>query len=215
VGTGGRRKSHSNIVEATAQGFRGKEVRALLHGLVGGLAGAILVIAGQVYGDRASTWVTQNVFEPVVGSNDGPLELSVRNDSSRPYAMTELRAGNDARCYNDFLVTGSNYNDPGDGTLEANEASIVSESLCARMHIKANSGEIKFTTVAPGKTSANLHLKDGVVHLAIADCDRAAHVPNTAGYLCGDKEGILWWVPVVGSRRALSPHPIQNSLRVP
>jgi hypothetical protein len=115
-------------------------LRALLHGLVGGLAGAVLVIAGQVYGDRATTWVTQNMFEPAVGSNDGPLELTVRNDSPGPYAMTELRAGNDGRCFNDFLVTGSNYNDPGDGTLEANEASIVSESRCTRMHIKANSG---------------------------------------------------------------------------
>jgi hypothetical protein len=165
-------------------------VRALLHGVVGGLAGAILVISGQVYGDRAATWMVQNVFEPVVGSNDGPLELTVRNEASGRYAMTELRAGNDARCYNDFLVTGSNYDDRRDGTLEANEASIVSESRCARMHIKANSGEIKFTTVAPGKTSDNLQLKDGVVHLAIADCDRAMHVPNTADYLCGDKEGI-------------------------
>jgi hypothetical protein len=130
------------------------------------------------------------VFEPAVESNDGPLELTVKNDSPGHYAMTELRAGNDARCYNDFLVTGSNYDDRRDGTLEANEASIVSESRCARMHIKANSGEIKFTTVAPGKTSDNLQLKDGVVHLAIADCDRAMHVPNTADYLCGDKEGI-------------------------
>jgi hypothetical protein len=190
-------------------------LRALLHGLVGGLAGAILVIAGQSYGERATTWVTQNVFEPALGSNDGPLELTVRNDSPGHYAMTELRAGNDGRCYNDFLVTGSNYNDPADRTLAANEASIVSESPCARMHIKANSGEIKFTTVAPGKTSANLHLKDGVVHLAIANCERAAHVPNTAGYLCGDKEGMLWWVPVAGSRRALSPHPAHNFLRYP
>jgi hypothetical protein len=190
-------------------------VRALLQGLVGGLAGAILVIAGQVYGERASTWKAQNVFEPAVESNDGPLELTVKNDSPGHYAMTELRAGNDSRCYNDFLVTGSNYNDPGDGTLEANEASIVSESPCTRMHIKANSGEIKFTTVAPGKTSANLRLRDGVVHLAIADCTRATHVPNTAGYLCGDQEGILWWVPVVGSRRALSPHTMQHFLRAP
>ena len=190
-------------------------MRALLNGLVGGLAGAILVIAGQVYGDRPSNWLTENVFEPVVRSHEGPLELTVRNDSSGRYAMTELRAGNDGQCYNDFLVTGSNYNDPADGTLEANEASIVSESRCARMHIKANSGEIKFTTVAPGKTSDNIQLKDGVVHLAITDCARAAHVPNTAGYLCGDKEGILWWVPVVGSRRALSPHSMQRFLRDP
>ena len=195
--------------------FGGWEVRALFHGLVGGLAGAVLVIAGQVYGERASTWVTQNVFVPVVGSNDGPLEQTVRNDSPGHFAMTELRAGNDDRCYNDFLVTGSNYSDPADGTLDANEASIVSESRCARMHIKANSGEIKFTTVAPGKTSDNIQLKDGVVHLAIADCARAAHVPNTAGYLCGDNEGILWWVPVVGSRRALSPHSMQRFLRDP
>jgi hypothetical protein len=190
-------------------------LRAILHGLVGGLAGAILVIAGQAYGDRATTWVTQNVFGPLVGSNDGPLEFTTENDSSGRYAMTELRAGNDGRCYNDFLVTGSNYNDPVDGTLEANEASIVSESRCARMHIKANAGEIKFTTVAPGRTSANLRLRDGVVHLAIADCTRAAHVPNTAGYLCGDQEGTLWWVPVAGSRRALSPHPTQHFLRYP
>jgi hypothetical protein len=83
------------------------------------------------------------------------------------------------------------------------------------MHIKANNGEIKFTTVAPGKTSDNIQLKDGVVHLAIADCARATHVPNTAGYLCGDKEGMLWWVPAGGSRRELSPHPIKNFLRYP
>jgi hypothetical protein len=190
-------------------------VRALLHGLVGGLAGAILVIAGQVYGERASPWVIQNVLGPLVGSNDGPLEFTTKNDSSGRYAMTEVRAGNDGRCFNDFLVTGSNYNDPGDGTLEANEASIVSESPCTRMHIKANSGEIKFTTVAPGKTSDNIQLKDGVVHLAIADCARATHVPHSAGYLCGDKEGMLWWVPVVGSRRALPSHPAQNFLRYP
>jgi hypothetical protein len=73
------------------------EVRALLHGLVGGITGAVLVLAGQVYGNRASTWLTQNVFEPVVGSNDGPFELTVGNDSAGRYAMTELRAGNDGR----------------------------------------------------------------------------------------------------------------------
>jgi hypothetical protein len=50
-----------------------------------------------IYGNRASTWLTQNVFEPVVGSNDGPFELTVGNDSAGRYAMTELRAGNDGR----------------------------------------------------------------------------------------------------------------------
>jgi len=182
-------------------------MRALLHGLVGGIAAAILVIGDQVYGQRLATWVAQAVLEPMVGSNDGPLELTVRNDSSGNYAMTELRAGNDGRCFNDFLVTGSNYSDAGDGTLAVNEAAIVSESRCARMHIKANSGEIKFTTVSPGTISPNIQLKDGVVHIAVADCAHAAHLPNTAGYLCGDQTGILWWVPVHGYPRTVTPPP--------
>ena len=186
-------------------GVWGMDARALLHGLVGGLTVAILVIGGQAYGQKVAAWIAQDVFVPLVGSNNGPLELTVKNDSSERYAMTELRAGNDGRCFNDVLVTGSNYNDPGDSTLATNEAAFVSESHCARMHIKANSGEIKFTTISPGTISANLQLKDGVVHLAVADCTHAAHLPDTAGYLCGDKRGILWWVPVRGSPRALSP----------
>jgi hypothetical protein len=187
------------------------EVRAIFHGVVGGLVGAILVIAGQVHGgERVATWIARNVLEPMVGSYDGPLELTVKNDSLGPYAMTELRAGNDDQCYNDFLVTGSNYGDLGDGTLERNEASIVSESRCARMHIKANSGEIKFTTVSPGTISTNIRLKDGVVHFAVADCANVEHLPNTAGYLCGDKAGVLWWVPVIGSPRTLSPRTMRD-----
>ena len=179
-------------------------MRALLHGVAGGLAAVILVMGGQSYGQQVLAWV-KTVLEPVVQTNNGPLELTVKNESPGHYAMTELRAGNDGQCFNDFLVTGSNYGDPNDRTLEANEAAIVSESACARMHIKANSGEIKFTTVSPGTISANLRLKDGVVHLAVADCAHAAHLPNTAGYLCGDQRGTLWWVPVHGSPRPLAP----------
>ena len=71
-------------------------MRAIFHGVVGGLAGAILVIAGQVHGgERVATWIARNVLEPMVGNYDGPLELTVKNDSLGPYAMTELRAGND------------------------------------------------------------------------------------------------------------------------
>jgi hypothetical protein len=167
-------------------------------------------MAVQVHGGEKAAWVARSVLEPIVGSPDGPLELIVRNDSPGRYAMTELRAGNNEQCYNDFLVTGSNYDDPGDRTLEPNEASIVSESRCARMHIKANSGEIRFTTLSPGTISHNIRLKDGVVHFAVADCAHAEHLPNTAGYLCGDKAGILWWVPVIGSPRTLSPRTLRD-----
>src|SRR5262249_31711547 len=42
----------------------------------------------------------------------------------------------------DFLVTGSNYNDPNDRTLEANEAAIVSESRCATRMSMPNTRDI-------------------------------------------------------------------------
>jgi hypothetical protein len=151
-------------------------------------------------------WIASNVVDPLRGSHNGPLELIVQNTSTERYAMTELRAGNDGGCFNNLLVTGANYNDPGNGGLSANEGGIVSESTCARMHVKANAGEIKFTTVGPHPVNEiypNMKLKDGVVHLAIAECLNAPQLPGMAGYFCGDNNGTLWWVPRVGSPRAL------------
>jgi hypothetical protein len=58
-------------------------------------------------------------------------------------------------------------------------------------------------------------LKDGVVHLAIADCARATHALNTAGYLCGDKEGILWWcrLSVLDARCRHIPYNTRYAIR--
>lgn len=139
-------------------------------------------------GAAAAAWEAK-VIHLWQDNHDGPLEVINRNTSSGPYAMTELRAGNDVGCHTDLGTTGSNYFDPGDQSIPRNTGFFVTESTCDGMLIKSNGGPLVLFAFEHGNVEIQEH----------DECPNTLHKG-----LCTDKSGVLWFVGKNGTITALA-----------
>lgn len=136
----------------------------------------------------SSLWVPK-VLQLWQDAYNGPAEVIVRNVSSEPYAMSEVRAGNDVGCHADLGTTGSNYSDPEDPSIPANTGFIVTESTCNGMLIKSNGGPIELAAFDHG-------------NVVIREHSGCPNVLNKG--LCVDVNGSLWFVGKSGNITALA-----------
>lgn len=138
--------------------------------------------------------------------HNGPAEFIVQNVSQGRGAMTEIRAlgaptktvmnGKEGAgvCAIDLGTTGPNYQHiRSDPTLKPNEAFIVEESTCEALHLKANSGNIKFTTVDPIKT---VLISNGTIVLPQIEIDETCgptmKILEKGARICVDDQGFIW-----------------------
>lgn len=116
--------------------------------------------------------------------------------------MVEITLDNSSGCKLFIGVTKSSYS--ADSSIEENQPFIIPSSGCNGLLIKSNGEFIKFSTVrreGPHKEFANIELSEGAVHLPVSDCAKIQHRIETAGYLCADSYGKLWWFAANGSKR--------------
>lgn len=116
--------------------------------------------------------------------------------------MVEITLDNSSGCKLFIGVTKSSYS--ADSSIKENQPFIIPSSGCNGLLIKSNGEFIKFATVkkgGPHKEFANIELSEGAVHLPVSDCAKIQPRIGTAGYLCADPDGKLWWFSTNGSKR--------------
>lgn len=166
------------------------------------VAGIVIVSATVSLAVSAAVPITAKVIARYVDSADMPLELIVQNNSRGSLAMTEVRALGNAKppgsCAMDLGVTGTEWDNPADRTLGANEAFLVGESTCNGMHIKSNNGLLKLSTTSDTETLKTMVLQNGRLFFPeTEDCGPEMTRPASGAVLCAAESGFYLATPAI------------------